>query len=224
MLKRVAQGIDPATGIYCAMEKRAFIVRGEDLEPLKGFPEQLHDVNVVVFDLGSLAAPDRLGRSQDRHGDPDPPRSLGFFRRGQTNGIISRTCPIRPIGPASGFWIATERSSTSRFPVRTRPAANILMLSVADLFLEIKGKPNAGALVEYLSFKGLTFCYSRYLLPPQGHGDDQAAMSIPAVIMADNARHLTLTDCRIEHTGDYGVWFRHGCTDCPHRTPRPDRS
>jgi hypothetical protein len=32
--------------------------------------------------------------------------------------------------------------------------------------------------------------------------------------MADNARHLTLTDCRIEHTGIYGVWFRHGCTDC----------
>jgi len=35
-----------------------------------------------------------------------------------------------------------------------------------------------------------------------------------AVIMADNVQHLTLTDCRIEHTGIYGVWFRHGCTDC----------
>ena len=32
--------------------------------------------------------------------------------------------------------------------------------------------------------------------------------------MADNARYLTLTDCRIEHTGIYGVWFRHGCADC----------
>jgi len=50
MLKRVTQGIDPATGQTVPMEKRAFIARGEDLEPLKGLsPEQLHDVNVVVF-------------------------------------------------------------------------------------------------------------------------------------------------------------------------------
>ena len=32
--------------------------------------------------------------------------------------------------------------------------------------------------------------------------------------MADGARHVTLTDCRVEHTGTYGVWFRRGCTDC----------
>ena len=50
MLKRVAQGVDPATGQTVAMENRAFIARREDLEPLKGLsPEQLHDVNVVVF-------------------------------------------------------------------------------------------------------------------------------------------------------------------------------
>ena len=98
------------------------------------------------------------------------------------------------------------------------------MALVADSFLEIKGKPNAGAIVEYLSFKGLTFRHSRYLLPPQEHGDGQAAVSISAVIMADNARHLTLTDCRIEHPGIYGVWFRHGCTDCHIERLRPDRS
>ncbi|MGD0045101.1 MAG: hypothetical protein ABSE84_32660, partial [Isosphaeraceae bacterium] len=50
MLKRVTQDIDPATGQTVPMEKRAFIARGEDLEPLKGLsPDQLHDVNVVVF-------------------------------------------------------------------------------------------------------------------------------------------------------------------------------
>ena len=88
------------------------------------------------------------------------------------------------------------------------------MAPVADSFLEIKGKPGSGAIVEHLTFKGLTFRHSRYMLPPQGHGDGQAAVTIPAVIMADNARHLTLADCRIEHIGIYGVWFRHGCTDC----------
>ena len=50
MLKRVTQGIDPATGQTVPMEKRAFIARGKTFEPLKGLsPDQLHDVNVVVF-------------------------------------------------------------------------------------------------------------------------------------------------------------------------------
>ena len=67
------------------------------------------------------------------------------------------------------------------------PATAQVVAPVADSFLEIKGKPEAGAFVEHLSFKGLTFRHSRYLLPPQGHGDSQAAVSIPAVIVADGA-------------------------------------
>ena len=50
MLKRVAQAVDPATGKAAPMENRAFVARAEDLEPLRGLsPEQLRDVNVVVF-------------------------------------------------------------------------------------------------------------------------------------------------------------------------------
>jgi hypothetical protein len=63
MLKRVTHGIDPATGQTVPMENRAFIARGEDLKPLKGLsPDQLHDVNVVVFHSWECAIrPVRIG-------------------------------------------------------------------------------------------------------------------------------------------------------------------
>ena len=40
-------------------------------------------------------------------------------------------------------------------------------------------------------------------LPEQGHGDGQAEVTIPAVIMADGARHVTIDKCEIAHTGIY---------------------
>jgi len=65
-----------------------------------------------------------------------------------------------------------------------------------------------------VTFRGLAFRYSRYDLEPQGHSDPQAAVSIPAVIMADHARHIDIQDCTIEHVGTYGIWMRQGCSDC----------
>ena len=88
--------------------------------------------------------------------------------------------------PASGSSPATARSTYRPLPGE-EPATAQVVAPVADSFLEIKGKPETGAFVEHLAFKGLTFRHSRYLLPPQGHGDSQAAVSIPAVIMADGA-------------------------------------
>ena len=63
------------------------------------------------------------------------------------------------------------------------------------------------------TLRGLTFLYTRYELPAQGQGDSQAAVSVPAAIMADDVRGLHLEDLEIAHTAIYGVWFRRGCAD-----------
>ena len=55
---------------------------------------------------------------------------------------------------------------------------------------------------------------ARYRLPPEGQSSPQAACKVPAVVMADYARGISLEDCELEHTGTYGVWFRDGCRDC----------
>ena len=68
--------------------------------------------------------------------------------------------------------------------------------------------------MEHITLEGLSFQHDQYPLPPQGHGDGQAAVSVPAAITADGARHVTLEDCEIAHVGGYAVWFRRGCEDC----------
>ena len=215
MLKRVTQGVDPASGQTVPMENRAFIARREDLEPLKGLsPDQLHDVNVVVFHSWEVSR-HRIAAVDHKTGMVilTGPAPWPFFAWGPNQRYYFENVPNSADEP--GEWFLDRDGTFVYRPLPGEdPATANVVAPVADSFLEIKGKPSPDGIVEYLSFKGLTFRHSRYVLPPRGHGDDQAAVTIPAVVMVDNARYLNLTDCRIEHTGIYGVWFRHGCTDC----------
>ncbi|HLJ54023.1 MAG TPA: right-handed parallel beta-helix repeat-containing protein, partial [Chthonomonadaceae bacterium] len=81
-----------------------------------------------------------------------------------------------------------------------------------EQFLRIEGTP--AARVACLSFSGLAFRHGGYRLPHEGHGDGQAAVSVPAVVMADHAERIEIDGCEIAHVGLYGVWFRDDCVDC----------
>ena len=52
------------------------------------------------------------------------------------------------------------------------------------------------------------------MLPPTGHADGQAEVTIPAMIVVDGARHVAIEACEVKHVGTHGVWFRRGCRDC----------
>jgi hypothetical protein len=215
MLRRADQAVDPAKGKAAPMENRAFVARVEDLELMRGLsPQQLRDVNVVVFHSWETSR-HRIASVDHKTGVVilTGPAPWPFFAWGTNQRYILENVPMALDSP--GEWFLDRDGTLTYRPLPgEEPATAQVVAPVADSFLEIKGKPETGAFVEHLSFKGLTFRHSRYLLPPQGHGDSQAAVSIPAVIMADGARHVSLTDCRVEHTGTYGVWFRRGCTDC----------
>ena len=146
--------------------------------------------------------------------DPqDRARSLAVLHLGDESALHPREFPRGPgrarrVVPRTG----TARSPTSpcreknrRRPRWWRPVAEHRPLSPREA--------RTGAFVEHL-FRGLAFRYGRYLLPPGGHAEGQAEVSIPAVVMADGTRHVALTDCEIDHTGVFGVWFRCGCRDC----------
>ena len=68
--------------------------------------------------------------------------------------------------------------------------------------------------MQHITLRGLRFEHASTCCRPKGHGDGQAAFSVPAVIMADNARQITIEDCEVGHIGTYGVWFRHACQHC----------
>jgi hypothetical protein len=85
---------------------------------------------------------------------------------------------------------------------------------VCEQFIHFLGEPALGMNVEHITLKGLTFCHSQYILPPGGHADAQAEVTVPAVIMADGAHNIAIEDCEISHIGIYAIWFRRGCRDC----------
>jgi hypothetical protein len=215
MLKRVSRAVDPSTGATVPMANRAFMARVQDLEPLRGLSaQQFHDVNVVVFHSWEVSR-HRIAAVDFKTGMVilTGPAPWPFFAWGPNQRYVFENVP-KALDQPGEWFLARDGTLTYKPLAGEDPATAHVVAPIADAFIEIKGKPGTGALVEHLAFKGLTFRHSHYLLPPQGHGDGQAAASIPAVIMADGARKVTLADCRIEHTGIYGVWFRHGCTDC----------
>jgi len=215
MSKRVIRAPDPWSGRIVPMENRGFVGRRKDLYPLAQLSaKQLRDVNLVVYHMWEvsrhrIAAFDGQTSTVILTG----PAPWPFFEAGINQRYHVEN--LRDALDAAGEWFLDRDGTLLYKPLQGEdPAHASAAIPIADAFLTIKGRPEAGQWVEHLSFHGLTFRHSRYLLPPEGHADGQAGASLPAVIMADGARHVVLSACRVEHTGLYGAWFRRGCTDC----------
>ena len=212
-VQRIDSGTDPVTSQPADLSKRAFTARLEDIRPLFGKTrEQLRDVDLVAYHSWEishhrLAAVDAKDNSVITTGpacwqfqwlDPKQRYHLENFKEALD---------------APGEWFLDRDGTLYYRPLPGEdPATAEVVAPVADQFILIQGKPDRK--VEHVAFKGLTFRHSRYELEPQGHSDPQAAVSIPAVIMADHAQHLSIQDCTIERVSIYGIWTRQGCSDC----------
>ena len=51
-------------------------------------------------------------------------------------------------------------------------------------------------------------------LPRPATAIPQAAVTIPAAVTANGARHCAVRECEIAHVGSYGLWLGRGCKDC----------
>lgn len=83
---------------------------------------------------------------------------------------------------------------------------------VTEHLIRVEGSHEAR--VKDLAFVGLEFAFTGYLTPPEGFGPIQAAQSIDAVILADQAEGLRLENCTLRGLSRYAVWFRNGCQTC----------
>ncbi|HQE81781.1 MAG TPA: right-handed parallel beta-helix repeat-containing protein [Candidatus Hydrogenedentes bacterium] len=93
------------------------------------------------------------------------------------------------------------------------PETVTLVAPVTQQLLVLAGKPEEGAFVEHLAFKGLRLHYGEYTLPAEGYPGGQAAVPVNAAIEALGARNCLIEACELAHAGNYGVWFRAGCQD-----------
>ena len=215
MLKKALYGVDAATGKPVDLSKRAFIARSEDIKPLLDIrTDRLRDVRLLAYHAWECS------RHRVASVNPD-------------TGLVTLTgaapWPLMMWGPNQRYHIENFREaldepgewyvdSDGYLLYMPRPdeelASAQIIAPVVDAFVHFVGDPPTGRPIEYVTLRGLSFRHSRYDLPEQGHANPQAAVGVPAVIMVDGARHVTIDRCEIAHTGAYGVWFRRGCEDC----------
>ena len=213
MRQKVAQGIDPRTGKEADLSSRAVTGQGNDLAPLFRLPpERLRDVTVVVYHAWEvsrhrLAAVDQRGNVAITTGGAP----WAFFQWG--NGVRYHLENFREALDVPGEWFLDRDGTLFYWPLPGEDMSRARVVApVNEQFVRFTGTGQRK--VEYLALRGLRFGHGQYVLPPEGHGDGQAAVSIPAVILADQARRVVIEDCEIGHVGLYGVWFRRGCQEC----------
>jgi len=228
MLRPLSTGIDPLTGKEADLSQRAFIARPDDIKPLLALPkERLNEVTLVAYHAWEtsrhrlVSVVGQASSLSDTGKMPVPPKSVittgnapwKFFNWEPAQRYHVED--FREGLDAPGEWFLDRAGTLLYRPLPGEdPATAEAIAPVAEAFVRFAGEPTLGLYVEHVTLRGLAFRHSQYVLPPEGHADAQAEVTVPAVIMADGARNIAIADCEIAHTGTYAVWFHRGCRNC----------
>ena len=116
---------------------------------------------------------------------------------------------------APGEWFLGRDGTLYYRPLPGEDPSRVEVVAPAATgLIQLSGDPDRKQFVEHLTFRGLAFLHDGYVLPPQGHGDAQAAVTAPTSILVNGARNVTIEGCRIGHIAGYAIWFHRACRDC----------
>ena len=212
---KVHVAVDPQTGEAANLANRAFIARRADVAPILGIPrERLADVTMVAYhswacSVHRLAAVDPESSMLIATG-PAPWPFLQW-NPGQRYHLENYRAAL----DSPGEWFLDREGTLYYKPLPGETPESVEAVApVAPALIHVEGDSTEGRFVEHVRFSGLEFRHVAFRLPPAGHADGQAAVRVPAAILADGARHVELTDCKMGQLGGYGVWFRRGCRHC----------
>jgi len=195
MRRKVTYGVDPLTGNAANLQSRAFGARAADVRPLLDVSKkQLRDVALIAYHSWATGL--------HRVASVDPQTSVvvttgpgrwPFFRWGRSQRYHIEN--FRAALDEPGEWYL-DREGTLYY--KPRPGEDIttadVIAPVAEAFIRLRGESTPGRYVEHLTFRGLSFRFGQYVLPPEGHCDGQAAASIEGAIQAHGARHVVFED------------------------------
>lgn len=196
----------------------AFYAAADDLAPLSKLSKTaLADVEVTVFQTWQIAR-HRIDYLDAAHGYLQftaPSRWPFVIYESRQRYLLEN---YREALDEPGEWFLSREGKLSYMPHPDEDLNKAEVIApVAETLLSLNGEADKGNRIEYLNFKGLTLAHSRYLLSDKGHVDSQADSKIPAAVMIQGARNVTLENCEIAHTANYGVWFARGTRDCVFR-------
>jgi hypothetical protein len=215
MAGKVTSGIDPETGQEADLSQRAFIARPEDIKPLLEIPkERLADVTVVVYHswetslLRAASVDAKTGAVVLAGSAPWPMMRWEPTQRYHIENFKAAL-------DAPGEWFLDRGGTLYYMPLPGEDMTRAEVIApVTETFVVFAGDPAAQKFVEHITLRGLAFQHGQYVLPAKGHGDSQAVVTLPAVIMADAARNIAVENCTVEHIGTHAIWLRRACRDC----------
>lgn len=136
----------------------------------------------------------------------NPPANWAFHGFGQRQRFSVQN--VRAALDAPGEWME-EDDAVLYLPRQATERKQTGYLAVNPLLLQMKGRAARGDWVEHVQIKGLAFAYAHHpLMGDQAQGDWQGAVKVGAAIELSGARDIAFSQCRIAHTGGYGLWLR----------------
>ena len=199
----VDRGVDPATGKDGDLTCRAFKARAEDVAPLRALPrDALNDVTVIAYHSWETSRSRVAGLSP-------------------TGNVVVLTAPIpwgfaywgpncryhlenfRAALDAPGEWFLARDGTLSYMPLpgEDMTTAEVVAPVVRGL-RPGEGRARGGEVRRARDLSGACDSeHGQYVLPPGGHADGQAEVTIPAAIMLDGARNVAFEDCEVAHIG-----------------------
>lgn len=207
--------LDRGGGRRPGRARHTITVRADDIRPLSDLNgQELRDVNLIVYHKWDNTR--RFVEAVDLERGTLTTRGEGLkswnpWRRGSRYHLENYRAAL----DAPGEWFLARDGTLS---YRPRPGEDMsaarVVAPAVEKFVLFEGDLDAREYVEHIRLEGLTFHHARYVMPPGGFEASQAASPVDAVILADGARHVTISGCEIAHVGSYVVWFRRGCRDC----------
>jgi parallel beta-helix repeat protein len=113
---------------------------------------------------------------------------------------------------SAGEWYLDKQAGRVQyrpFPGEDMATEQVMAPALTQL-VRIEGKPEAGAFVRNVTFRGLEFDHADWAMDPNGYADTQAASPAGAAFQATGALDTTIDRCTFAHSGGYAVWFGRG--------------
>lgn len=112
-----------------------------------------------------------------------------------------------------GEWYLNRSSGVLSY--KGRPGEDLgeaeVRAPALEAFLRIEGEPMEQRFVEHVEFKGLTFEFCAFALPPGNSNDQQGSASVSAAVTLKGARHCRFEGCQFGNLGTWAIEAGPGC-------------
>jgi parallel beta-helix repeat protein len=114
---------------------------------------------------------------------------------------------------APGEWYLDRKTGVlSYLPLPGEDLASAQVIApAAPALMVFKGDPVQREFVEHLQFRGISFEYANFQLPPGNSNDAQGSASVPAAIQATGLRNCAFERCAFRNLGTWAIDLKDGC-------------